>query len=302
MTGRARAELALAGVTIIWGSTFVLVKSALADISTYLFLFLRFTVAAIALYLIYRGQLRRKGLFAGILAGSLLFSAYVCQTLGLALTTPSKSAFLTGLSIPMVPLVSSFVYRIRPRSFEMVGILIASCGMALMTLPSGAAGAGVSISRGDFLSFLCAVIFALHIVVVSHYSPIMGFQTVAVLQVAAAAVLGMGSVFLSPLLPGEAVRFHVTPGVVSAVLITGLLATALAFTTMAWAQKYTTATRSALIFSLEPVVAWLTSWVLTGENLPARAQAGAGLILAGILLAEVRFSGNETISSTEASQ
>jgi drug/metabolite transporter (DMT)-like permease len=300
MTSRSRAELALASVTVIWGSTFVLVKSALADVSAYLFLSLRFTVAALALFAIYRGALRRRGIGPGILAGCLLFAAYACQTLGLELTTPSKSAFLTGLSIPMVPLASSLVYRIRPRTFEIWGILIASCGMALMTLPSGS-GPGFNIGRGDFLSFLCAVFFALHIVVVSHYSPVTGFQTVAVLQVVAAAILGTGSVFLQPLLHGDAVRFHPTPGVVSAVLITGLLATALAFTTMAWAQNYTTATRSALIFSLEPVVAWLTSWILTGETLPLRSGAGAVLILAGILLVEVRLSGNETTGSTQAS-
>jgi drug/metabolite transporter (DMT)-like permease len=91
--------------------------------------------------------------------------------------------------------------------------------------------------------------------------------------------------------------------VVAAVLITGLLATALAFTTMAWAQKYTTATRSALIFTLEPVVAWITSWVLTGETLPMRAAAGGGMILAGILLVELRFgnAGNETNGAKAAS-
>jgi drug/metabolite transporter (DMT)-like permease len=302
MKARSRAELALAGVTLIWGSTFVLVKSALADVSTYLFLALRFTLAALALYLIYRRALKRQAVWPGIAAGCLLFSAYVCQTLGLELTTPSKSAFLTGLSIPMVPLLSSLVYRVRPRSSEIAGILIASFGMALMTMPPGNSAMMPTISRGDFLSFLCAVIFALHIVVVSHYTQVMGFETVAVLQVVAAAVLGMGSVFLAGPLHAETLRFYASTEVVAAVLITGLLGTALAFTTMAWAQKYTTATRSALIFSLEPVVAWFTSWVLTGETLPMRARAGAGLILAGILLVEVRFSRNETIVGTRASQ
>ena len=302
MTARSRAELALAGITVIWGSTFVLVKSALADVSTYLFLTLRFTVGAIALVAIYRGALKRKGIGPGIFAGCLLFTAYVCQTLGLELTTPSKSAFLTGLSIPMVPLASSLVYRIRPQPLEIIGILVASFGMALMTLPSGSSGLSFSISRGDFLSLLCAVIFALHIVVVSHYSPVIGFQTVAVLQVAAAAVLGMGSVFLA-----GPVRFHLTPQVGATVLITGLLATALAFTTMAWAQNYTTATRSALIFSLEPVVAWITSFILTGETLPLRAGFGAGLILAGILIVEARAGkpapvSNETKTAKEASK
>ena len=132
----ARAELALVGVTIIWGTTFVVVKSALAEVSTWLFLALRFTLAALALLLIYRRAMRRGSLGAGILAGVALFTAYVFQTLGLELTTPSKSAFITGLSIPMVPLLGSLVYRIRPRFLEVAGVLIASFGMALITICS----------------------------------------------------------------------------------------------------------------------------------------------------------------------
>jgi drug/metabolite transporter (DMT)-like permease len=293
MKPRAKAELALIGVAVIWGSTFVLVKSALDDISTYLFLALRFTVAAIALFAIYRASLKRSGIGPGIFAGCLLFAAYLFQTLGLKLTTPSKSAFLTGLSIPMVPLASSLVYRVRPRLLEVLGIVVASFGMALMTLPPGK----FAISNGDFLSLLCAVVFALHLVVISHYSSRGNFETIAVMQVSVAAALGLGSVFLA-----EPVRFRLTPGVAAAVLITGLLATALAFTTMAWAQQYTTATRSALIFSLEPVVAWFTSWILAGETLVNRGKLGAALILAGIVLVELRPGGNETVGVQQASE
>lgn len=273
-----RAELALAGITVVWGTTFVLVKEALADVSTILFLTLRFVLAAVVLWAVFRRSVRAR-MGPGVVAGVLLFGAYVFQTAGLKLTTASKSAFLTGLSIPMVPLASSLVYRIKPRLFEVAGVLIASVGMALMTLPGGR----FEISRGDLLSFLCAVTFALHIVVVSHYTPLIGFETVAVLQVATAAMLGLISFSWV-----EPVVFHLSAAVGVAVLVTGLLATALAFTTMAWAQQYTSATRTALIFALEPVFAWLTSWFLTGETMPLRGKIGAGLILAGIVLVEVR--------------
>jgi drug/metabolite transporter (DMT)-like permease len=287
---RARAELALAGVTIMWGTTFVIVKAALADISTFLYLALRFSVAAIVLVLIYRKAVRRAALGPGLLAGGLLFTAYVFQTLGLKLTTPSKSAFLTGLSIPLVPLASSLVYRSKPRVVEVAGILVATFGMVLMTLP--AAAAPFAISRGDLLSFLCAVTFALHIVVIAHYSPIMGFESLAVIQIVVAAVAGL---VLSPF--AEPVRFHLTAGTVVTILVTGLLATALAFTTMAWAQQYTSATRAALIFALEPVVAWITSYVLTGETIAFRGKVGAAAILAGILLVEMTRSGRESVTN-----
>jgi drug/metabolite transporter (DMT)-like permease len=277
---RLRAELALIGVTVIWGTTFVVVKSALADISTFIFLALRFAVAAIALTAIYRRSFRRNAIGPGLLAGTLLFTAYVFQTLGLELTTPSKSAFLTGMAIPMVPLASSLVYRNRPRLVELAGILIASLGMVLMTLPTALR---FEMSRGDILSFLCAVTFALHIVVIGHYSPLVGFEPLALIQIGVAALWGT-------LLFGfaEPVRLHLTVGVAAAVLVTGLLATAVAFTTQAWAQQYTSATRAAVIFALEPVVAWTTSWALTGEGMANRGKVGAGMILAGILLVELK--------------
>jgi drug/metabolite transporter (DMT)-like permease len=281
---RLRAELALAGVTLIWGTTFVVVKSALAEVSVFVFLTLRFWVAAAALILICRGAIRKKGIGPGVFAGSLLFAAYVFQTLGLERTTPSKSAFLTGLSIPMVPLVSSLVYKVRPRLVEVGGILIASLGMGLMTL-SSVADWRSGMSLGDLLSLLCAVTFAFHIVIIGHYSQLHGFESLAVVQIATAAVLGVATFWFA-----EPVRFHMTPGVAAAVLVTGLLATALAFTTQAWAQQYTSSTRAALIFALEPPVAWLTSYVVTGEKMANRGKVGAVMILAGILVVELSRS------------
>jgi drug/metabolite transporter (DMT)-like permease len=283
---RARADLALAAVTVIWGTTFVVVKSALVDISPLLFLTLRFCLAALVLGAIYRQAFSGKRfgirwLGPGLLAGGLLFAAYVFQTLGLQFTTPSRSAFLTGLSIPMVPLLSSLVYRDRPRLREIAGILIASFGMVLMTLPSASSGFGMG--RADFLSFLCAITFALHILVIGHYSPVIGFEPLAVVQLGTAAVLSLLAVWFA-----EPIRFHATPAVAGAVLLTGLMATALAFTTQAWAQQYTSASRAALIFALEPVVAWATSWLLIGETMAGRGMAGAGLILSGILLVELK--------------
>jgi drug/metabolite transporter (DMT)-like permease len=284
---RLRAELALAGVTLIWGTTFVVVKSALADISVFAFLALRFCVAAAALALIYGKAVRRQGLGAGIFAGSLLFLAYVFQTLGLERTTPPKSAFLTGLSIPMVPLVSSLVYRNKPRLVEVAGILIASLGMVLLTLPS-VSDLRSGMSPGDVLSLLCAVTFAFHIVIIGRYSQLHGFESLAVIQIAVVTILSAAILGSTLFGVAEPPRFHMTAGVAAAVLITGLPATALAFTTQAWAQQYTSSTRAALIFALEPLIAWLTSYLVMGEKMSARGKVGAVMILAGIFVVEFR--------------
>jgi drug/metabolite transporter (DMT)-like permease len=283
---RARAEWALVGLAVVWGATFVVIKAALAGISPLLFIAARFTLATAILFPLYRRRIRRSAIPGGILVGVLLFGGFVLQTEGLALTTPSKSAFLTGLSIPMVPFVNSVVYRTRPQIFEVIGILIASFGMALMTLPSGR----FEMTRGDLLSLLCAIVFAVQFVALSHFSKSAGFETVSVMQVAVTAVLAI----LGTLAFG-AVRFEPSAALGASVLATGLLATALAFTTMAWAQQFTTPVRAALILALEPAVAWLTSWAVTGEVLPMRGKMGAALILAGVLLVEVKRSKPEIL-------
>jgi drug/metabolite transporter (DMT)-like permease len=278
-----RAHAALAFNTVIWGSTFVLVKAALRQVSPILFLSLRFSVAVLALLVLFRGpgKGRRtlKTVLSGAFSGVFLFSGYALQTLGLRLTTAPKSAFLTGLTSVMVPLLSSLVYKSRPQVSEVVGVLVATVGLGLMTL-EGAIGV---IGRGDVLTLLCAVAFAAHIVTVGHFSETMSFELLSVTQVGAAAVLALSLFWWV-----ENPHVEWRPTLVCAVLITGLLATALTFTVQAWALQYTTSSRAALIYMLEPVFAWLTSYLLVGEGLSGRAAAGAALILSGVLLVEVK--------------
>src|SRR5580700_2404342 len=140
---RNAAELALVFNTLVWGATFILVKSALGGISPLLFLALRFSLATAALALFFRKPLSHKthsrgawkGAGPGVLVGSFLFLGYLLQTLGLRLTSAPKSAFITGLTSVMVPLLGSLVYRNRPRISEWLGILTATAGLGLMTLP-----------------------------------------------------------------------------------------------------------------------------------------------------------------------
>ena len=275
-----RAELALVGVTAIWGATFVTVKQALDDVTPVLFLALRFTLATFALAILFRSHRPRgPGWRAGMLAGSLLFISYVFQTVGLRFTTPAKSAFVTGLAVPVVPFLASLVYRTRPRAVEVWGAITATAGLALMTLRFDV----WEVNSGDLLTFFCALGFAAHIVAVGHYSARVSFESLAVAQMAVAAFLSVGTFWWV-----EAPSVNWSFGLCVAVVITGLFATALAFTVQAWAQQYTTAARAAIIFTLEPVIAWAVSFALTGETLPPAGVAGAALILAGIVLVEVK--------------
>jgi drug/metabolite transporter (DMT)-like permease len=280
---RSRAEAALLLNVLVWGATFILVKEALGNISPLLFLAIRFSLASVALLLAFhrrwREPVRLREVAAGALAGLFLFSGYLFQTLGLQTTSAAKSAFLTGLTSVVVPLLAALVYRIRPQVSEVLGVIVATAGLALMTLRGGV----MNVSRGDLLTVVCAVGFAAHIVTLGHFSEQMSFPVLSVSQLSASAIAALSLCWWVET-PTVAWR----PAVVWAILITGLLATALAFTIQAWAQRYTTSTRTALIFMLEPVVAWVTSYVMVGEGLTGRAAAGAALILGGVMLVEVK--------------
>jgi drug/metabolite transporter (DMT)-like permease len=199
--------------------------------------------------------------------------------MGLRLTTAPRSAFITGLTSVAVPLLAATVYRVKPQVSEVMGVLIATVGLAVMTLP-GVLG---PMRLGDLLTVCCAVGFAAHIVTLGHFSERMNYQLLSVSQIAISAILAWAMFSWV-----ETPRLTWRPAVVWAILITGLLATALAFTIMAWAQRYTSPARTALIFMLEPAVAWITSYVTVGEGLSGRAAAGAALILGGVAMVELK--------------
>ena len=273
------AELALASVCLMWGSTFVLVKNALEDISPALFLAFRFSLAAVLLWFVFLAR-RKPGPLAvkgGIIAGVFLFAGYFLQTLGLRFTTPAKSGFLTGLYIVLVPLLSAAVYQKAPRRTEWAGVVLASVGMGLMTLTT----ARLEVGAGDLLTVGCAVAFAVHILLLGHYSPRMSAEWLTLLQIGTCAI---AAVLACRFLEAPFVRW--TPRVLLALGVTACIATALAFLLQTWGQQHTTPTRAALIFSLEPVFAWLTSYVVEREVLTGQILAGAVCILAGILLVE----------------
>jgi drug/metabolite transporter (DMT)-like permease len=280
----------------VWGSTFVLVKDALTDASPLLFNLLRMIVATAVLAILYHRELRRMKrsyLAGGLLAGLCLAAGYSFQTAGLARTTPAKSAFITGLIVVLVPLLCT-VPRLRPASMRppglaaFAGAALAFAGILLLTTPAHTAWSMLfrSINTGDLLTLFCALGFALHVLTLAHVSPRLPLAALALLQVGC-CTLAMALVL--PLF--EHPRLHLSLRLVIALAIAGVLATAVAFTVQSWAQQQLSASHTALILSLEPVFAVLTSFLLLGERLSLRASAGALLILTGILFTELRASG-----------
>ena len=292
MRPSTRAQWLLLGVVGIWGATFVLVKDALQDVSPLLFNLLRMTLATIVLAVINRHHLRelsRKSLLSGLIVGAFLATGYQFQTAGLARTTAAKSAFITGLVVVFVPLLSA-VPLLRPKAVPPPGVPafmgagMAFVGLLLLTTPAGTAFSRIflSIGLGDLLTLLCALAFAGHLIALAHVALHLPAGLLATLQIGAAALL------MGISLPLESrLELHVTSRLLWTLVITSILATAAAFTIQSYAQQHLPPTSTALIFTLEPVFAWLTSVLILHEHLGRRALAGALLILAGILVIEL---------------
>jgi drug/metabolite transporter (DMT)-like permease len=235
------------------------------------------------LALIFRKQFRapnaRASLLRGAFAGIFLFGGYVLQTAGLRYTSASKAGFLTGLYVPLVPIIGGLVNQKLPQISELAGIAIASVGMFLLTVQKDI----LSIGRGDLLVAACAVAYAIQMLVLGRFAPVSNLGLFTVAQIATGAIIGAATFWWV-----EPVRIAWSANVWIALAVTSLLATALAFTIQTWAQRWTSATRAALIFATEPVFAWLTSYLLTGELLSHRAVVGAALILGGIVMVELK--------------
>ncbi len=205
-----------------------------------------------------------------MLAGACLFCGYAFQTAGLKLTTASKAAFLTGLAVLLVPLLSSLVYRVYPHGSEVIGVLVATLGMGLMTLDGNARG----LARGDTLEILCALAFAGHIVVLGHYLKFQAFEPLAVWQLGTTAALALAGFWWleKPYFhPHSSVLWVALPGLCFALDGAGVHGAGVG---AANNHRYT---RGSYLCARVPVVAGIFSFTIMGERLPAKAVVGSGL-------------------------
>ncbi len=283
------ANLLLLLVTVIWGTTFILVKTAIQMIKPFTFLAARFFIGSlfILLWLAIRqskSSWDRSVTFVtpaytlkgGVLTGAALFFSYVTQTFGLLTVSAGKAAFITGLSVVLVPLASALIFKEIPDKNAFIGVTLAAIGLALMSLVFP-----FNIEIGDILVFLCAVGFASHIILVGMYSrhsdPVI-FTLIQLMIVAAGSFIA--AICLEwPL----SIPIHTS----GALIYSAVVATSITVLIQSAVQKYTSATNTALIFSTEPVFAALFAWISVGEILKPREMLGAGLILLGMLISEI---------------
>jgi drug/metabolite transporter (DMT)-like permease len=278
----ARAEAALLGITFLWGSSFAAVDWALQSLGSWQLLAVRFTLAGLLALLWSPGALRVRGQgrewSASLWLSLWLGIGYVTQTFGLETTTPTRSAFITALLIVLVPVVQILRLRRRPRPGALVGIALATAGLWFLCHPSGGA-----LVIGDWLTLICALAWSIYIVELQRLSGSVGLARLVLVQCLLIAALSWVMT-----LPSGAVSWDLGPLHWLVLIHLGVLCTFVTILVHNRFQRDTTPTRAALIFAAEPVFAALIAWVAFGHTLGFLGIVGAGLILAGILAAELR--------------
>jgi len=272
---RSGAVLLLIVAASVWGATFPVVKGALADASTPSFLALRFSVAALVLLPALRARGgSRRGISRAALAGVALFAGYLFQTWGLETTTPARSAFITAFSIILVALVEPLLGFGRANARVWGGALLAFGGLAVLLRPEVQ-----PVSRGDLLTFGCAVVFAVHVLLLQWTVRAIPATGATAVQVMVTATLAIGCASLSGW------RVTATPRLAFAVAVTALLATVFAFWVLTAAQRVLSAALSSVVLAFEPVAAGAISVLLGQDRVTAALLAGGVLVVAGVVVA-----------------
>jgi len=273
------ASVALVGVTVVWGYTFLVVQDAVTQMPVMDFLGWRFLVATAVMIALRPTCLRnvtRLELLRGLGLGAVLGLGYIAQTYGLRYTSAANSGFITGMFVVLTPVMSWVLLRRKTNRSAWTAVALATVGLALLSLN------GWSIGIGELLTLGCALFFAIHIVGLGEWSSQYDPYAFALLQIGTVAVISL--VAATP----EGITVPPSARVWAVVVITGVLATAVAFVVQTWAQSLVSATRAAVVMTMEPVFAGLFAVVIGGNQLTPRTLGGAACILAAMLIINLR--------------
>ncbi len=269
------APWALLGVAAAWGLAFVTMKDAIERQSVNNFLFTRFTLAVVVMVVI-RPQVVKKLnkdlLLRGSMAGVFLGFGYIFQTLGLERTGAAITGFITGLYVVLTPLLASFILKERISRFVWLCIFIATIGLALLSVQ------GFSVGFGEMLVLMSAIFFAAHIIALSKWSPGRDVYAMTVVQLTICALMaGIASI-------PEGYSAPPDRGVWAVVVFTAVFATAVAFIIQTWSQAHISATKVAVILTMEVVFAALFAVIFGGEVLTLQVLLGGSLVLLAMYL------------------
>jgi drug/metabolite transporter (DMT)-like permease len=269
------APWALLLVSAAWGLAFVVMKDAIEKQSVNSFLFSRFLVAVIAMVLLKPSVLKtinREILKKGFIAGLFLASGYILQTFGLALTGAAIAGFITGLYVVATPVLAAVLLKVRITPFTWSCVALATLGLALLSLK------GWNLGLGEFLVFLCAIAFAAHIIALSKWSNGLDVYAMTIVQLATCALL-TGAISFAQ---GYEAPVDLSGWLV--VLYTAVVCTAVAFVVQTWSQAHMSATKVAVILTMEVVFAAVFAVIFGGESISLRALLGGVLVVAAMFM------------------
>lgn len=279
-----RADFLLLTVAIAWGVTFLMVQDAIKTVPVYAFLFYRFLLATILMGIIaikFFKTTNKETILSGVLLGFFLFGGFATQTFGLAHTKSSIIAFLTGLNVIIVPFIAYVIFKQHVRRMVFIGSILAVAGLYLLTM-SGE----LSLGFGEVLGLICAAFFALQIAYTDIFSKKVNVYMLVFFQFVTVTILSLVfSLFM------DDVTFNVGLDYtfLKALIITAIFATVYAFLIQTYMQQFTTPTKTAIIFTMEPVSAGFFGYFVGNELLTITQVSGAILIIFAVLLAEIKF-------------
>lgn len=275
------ADIALLLVAASWGLNFVITKNALSSISPFLYLGTRFLLASILMVSLFFKKIKHislEDIKGGLIVGLFISIGFITQTLGLLYTTPSKSGFITGSNVVMVPFIAYFITKQFPGWYKVIGAIVTFAGLGMISLSEN-----LTVNYGDILTFACAVAFALQIAFTEYYVKKANSLNITIVQITTVGVITM---IMSILIERPASQVF-SANVWGAIAFGAIICSAIGFSVQNIAQKYTSSTHAAVILCTESVFASLFSFLLWKEPLTLRTLTGFTLIFAGILITEL---------------
>ncbi len=288
-----KSELILILVTLLWGATFVIVKEALNDVSSMAFIAVRFLIAAaILLPFMRKKKFTNQNISAGILLGVLLFMGFATQTVGLKFTSATKSGFLTGTAVIIVPLLQIIIEKRAPTKGVIIGTILVMLGITFLSsggnsILSLLSDLGSNFNIGEGLTLICALFFALYIIYLDIETSRYDLWTLLFLQIITTAVLSILFLVVFTETNLEPFKFDLTNNLIWAIFYTSIFATLITTALQTKYQKNVTPAKAGIIFSFEPIFAAVFAFFILGEKITNFGYLGAGLIILGLLVSEL---------------
>ena len=288
-------EIALLFNTLIWGGTFALIKNAFSDISPLLFLGLRFGIAAlIFLPFVYSSlkKTNKQTLIAGSILGFFYFAGFTAQSLGLNLTTATKSGFITGTFVVFIPILQLIIEKRKPKWFNILSVFLVLIGLILLSSKGENAldfikQLGSDFNLGDLLTLLCAILFAFQVVYVDVFTKKYEYLPMVFVQLLITGIGGFILSFIFSISTLETVKFTFNTTVVTAILYTAIFASIIATVIQLKFQKFVSPTKAGIIFSIEPIFAAVFAYFLLSEKISNFGLIGCVVIFIGLIVSEI---------------